>query len=350
MISKKSLMYHYIRTLLYRPLFLADNSRQASTALVILAQSSKHVVQIIQLLEERRLSFSFCVNKCHVLIMAGFGLLYSNLRSNRGSKLSQDSQRYLRIVCSILDRENIPDHQEFQNIVSAVIRSPNASSQNGGTTPRPFGIPDERQISQVYKGDLNVLQRQQSFHPSHTRSSSAKVARVKLEPQDETFPMRPSFSDSHLSVNTSLLAHNAPNTFVPRHFANSNRPYSFPVSSNQNSGDQFSLPNLDYLDFGSEPSSAHEQHDAIKTIDLSNGSLSPQHVEEVFSPNAFSYMSAPASSDSFAWSPDIWNTSLAPERMHPSSALSLSEESLTSGEDLSSCSSFLAQDFLTVAR
>ena len=44
--------------------------------MVALASSSKHIIQIVQLLEERRMSFSFCLNKNELLLLAGFGLLY----------------------------------------------------------------------------------------------------------------------------------------------------------------------------------------------------------------------------------------------------------------------------------
>ena len=44
--------------------------------MVALASSSKHIIQIVQLLEERRMSFSFCLNKNGLLLLAGFGLLY----------------------------------------------------------------------------------------------------------------------------------------------------------------------------------------------------------------------------------------------------------------------------------
>ncbi len=88
-------MYHCIRTLIHRPAVVPSLGHKADPSIVALAQSSKHIIQIIQLLEERRMSFSICLNKDNVLLLAGFGLLYQTLGLDRKGKLIQDSQRLL---------------------------------------------------------------------------------------------------------------------------------------------------------------------------------------------------------------------------------------------------------------
>jgi hypothetical protein len=43
---------------------------KAAPALISLGDSSKHIIQIIELLEERNMSFSFCLNKEDTLIQS----------------------------------------------------------------------------------------------------------------------------------------------------------------------------------------------------------------------------------------------------------------------------------------
>ena len=72
----QSLAYYYIRTLIHRPAVGSSLGAKAGSSMVALASSSKHIIQIVRLLEERRMSFSFCLNKNELLLLAGFGLLY----------------------------------------------------------------------------------------------------------------------------------------------------------------------------------------------------------------------------------------------------------------------------------
>jgi hypothetical protein len=125
--------YQYIRSLIYRPAVCASSllGDRASSAIVAVATSSKHIIQIIQLLEERRLSFSFCLNKAELLVHSGFGLLFQGLDLDRNGALMKDIQRLLRSLIEILDRSVPIVSIEFRRITtslsmvgSAPMRSP----------------------------------------------------------------------------------------------------------------------------------------------------------------------------------------------------------------------------------
>ena len=87
-----SLTYHYIRALIQRPAICASLGSKSSSAMLALSSSCKSAVQIIQLLEERGLGFSLCLNKDEVLVLSGFGLLFQRLTLDPNSKILKESQ------------------------------------------------------------------------------------------------------------------------------------------------------------------------------------------------------------------------------------------------------------------
>src|SRR3954471_2100458 len=96
----QSLVYHHIRSLIYRPVVVANLGDKSSSAVVAVGDACKHIVQIVQLLDERKLSFSFCLNRNEVLVQAGFGLLFQTLGLARDGKLIKDCNR---LIFSIMD-------------------------------------------------------------------------------------------------------------------------------------------------------------------------------------------------------------------------------------------------------
>ena len=96
----QSLAYHHIRSLIYRPAVVANLGDKGSSAIVAIGDACKHIVQIVQLLDERKLSFSFCLNRNEVLIQAGFGLLFQTMTLDHEGKLIKDCKR---LVCSVIE-------------------------------------------------------------------------------------------------------------------------------------------------------------------------------------------------------------------------------------------------------
>ncbi|KAL8638815.1 MAG: hypothetical protein Q9226_008956, partial [Calogaya cf. arnoldii] len=116
-----SLAYEYIRTLIHRPAVGSSLGSKALSSIVALADSSKHIIQIVQLLEERRMSFSFCLNKNELLLLSGFGLLFQGLDLNRKGKLLQDSQRLVCSVIAIVERNAALGSAAFKSVACAMI-------------------------------------------------------------------------------------------------------------------------------------------------------------------------------------------------------------------------------------
>lgn len=92
----------------------------AGTAKVVLASCSKHIVQILQLLTERSLSFAFCLNKNELLVGSGFGLLFQNLDLEGGSTMMKENQRLTFIIANMLDKQPSRASVEFRRISTAL--------------------------------------------------------------------------------------------------------------------------------------------------------------------------------------------------------------------------------------
>jgi len=112
----QSLAYYHIQSLIYRPIIVAGLGDKGSSALVAVGDACKHIVQIVQLLDERKLSFSFCLNRNEVLIQAGFGLLFQTLNLARDGKLIKDCNRLVCSVMDLLDRGSAAGSGEFRYV------------------------------------------------------------------------------------------------------------------------------------------------------------------------------------------------------------------------------------------
>ncbi|CEL09521.1 Putative Acetate regulatory DNA binding protein FacB [Aspergillus calidoustus] len=116
-----SLVYYFIRSLLHRPaICFGDEQTRTSSALAI-ADSSKHIVQILQLLDERRLCLSVAINRRELVSASGLGLLWLSIGLKRDSKLVKESQRMLAAVIEQLESESSAAAAEFSALASVLV-------------------------------------------------------------------------------------------------------------------------------------------------------------------------------------------------------------------------------------
>lgn len=120
-----SLTYHYIRCLIHRPAICASIGTKASSSMLALASSCKSMVQIIQLLEERALRFSFCVNRDELLVLSGFGLLFQRLKLDPSSKILKDNQKMILAITDILFKSSAPCAAEFRRVANSFLSKEN---------------------------------------------------------------------------------------------------------------------------------------------------------------------------------------------------------------------------------
>lgn len=86
------------------------------------SDSSKHLIQICQLLEERSMSFSFCLNKADLLVLCGMALLYQGLELKQESKLLKDNEKVVNTVVTTVGRMKASVAYDFRRVADLLIK------------------------------------------------------------------------------------------------------------------------------------------------------------------------------------------------------------------------------------
>ena len=310
-----------------------------------LAASSKHIIQIVQLLEERRMSFSFCLNKNELLLLSGFGLLFQGLDLDRKGKLIQDSQRLMCSVIEILERNKAPGAAEFKKVACAMIsveRNPKSNRGPEDTTSRrkSDGIMPAPKVS--LKGAKKQIQAVAS------RISGGTFRHIKQEDPLCRRATAPSLSTSNVAIYSRSDSQNSIASAISEPSPQYNYTKASGILKSPHQAIPYETPNLDYLSFNNDQTPSPNFPSAMsgnlyKDTEALNSILQqPQPpYEGLFpSPEMLSvYISPSPSSATYDWASEVW---AMPSDLggHPTSApsvLSFSEEELTSGEELSSC-------------
>ena len=217
---------------------------RASLSIVALASSSKHIVQIVQLLEERRMSFSFCLNKNELLLLSGFGLLFQGLDLDRRGKLMQDSERLVCSVIAILERNAAVGSKPFKAIACAMMsvgRQP-VLLQDVGSAPV---------LRQAHNGSMGApgmkpKQVRKQAQALASRRSTGNISTIKREAGNERRSTAPAGHARSASVRQ-------PNKMVSMPAACHDlqlNDYQRAVKGNlAQAGTSFDALNLDYLSF-----------------------------------------------------------------------------------------------------
>lgn len=250
--SLLSLAYYYTRTLIHRPAVGSTLGNKASPSVISLADSSKHMIQIVQLLEERNMSFSFCLNKNEMLTLCGLSLLYQRLDLKQEGKLMQDGQRLVVVVMRYLQQANAPGAGDFKKLASSMINtdtqataSPARSLMNmpaptsSNTAPSP-SLPRQQLRPQVYRHESATMS-ENDLLSQQEKLRRATLPNITMHSQKHPSHGRPSLdsarSESPMSGRDARgSAPQLPTIIKPRTIIKSEKP-----------------PNLDYLSLDNTP-------------------------------------------------------------------------------------------------
>ncbi|KAK5086583.1 DNA-binding transcription factor cat8 [Lithohypha guttulata] len=116
-----SLAYFHTRSLIHRPLLCYGSGSAASAATIVLAAAAKHILQIIDLLDERCMNYTFPVNKQDILLNAGTSILWQCIDLDDDSKIIKDNQKSLSLLLTKAAKENVSASNEFQKIASSFV-------------------------------------------------------------------------------------------------------------------------------------------------------------------------------------------------------------------------------------
>ncbi|KAF1849308.1 uncharacterized protein K460DRAFT_305313 [Cucurbitaria berberidis CBS 394.84] len=348
-----SLAYHHIRSLIYRPVVVANLGDKSSSAVVAVGDACKHIVQIVQLLDERKLSFSFCINRNEVLVQAGFGLLFQTLNLARDGKLIKDSNRLVCSVMDMLEGGSAAGFTEFRRVGCSMVAIPRVEQM-----PAP---PLSRHNSDGNMGapmdTFRATQKSLKAIAARFSPSAIKARQEAQEPRRATLPaISPNMGVHANPSSTSLssirseppIARSEPTLSPLSHRASFTMPNKRRPSQSNNQH-----RNIDYLSFATDPlasyalQATHGVKSEVSTSDwerllssLDNGQTNIYDTIYGGTPADALVDVAPlsASGDSnVTWSPNVWNWGSGNEQAPPpQSVLSFSDESLTSCEEFGS--------------
>ncbi|OPB37079.1 Zn2Cys6 transcriptional regulator [Trichoderma guizhouense] len=358
-----ALTYYYIRTLIYRPVVGSNLGPKAAPALISISESSKHIIQISQLLEERSMSFSFCMNKCDLLAVCALTLLYQAIDLKRDSKLLREDERLVNDVLQTLRKNQSPGFVDLERAASVLItvtdpsgpaamnkhvRKPSVATGSRRASP-PTSYPKQQNSPplgqfptsasdtdltrhqdkarwmsnmaglQGSNGEVQPVSSRQSFdgHRQERQHSASRMSRLSPNAQarqnlDYLSLNDTPFTNKHATSPTSMPAQTAGMQTNGQNF--------------MNNGQSAKTPNMTGADWealvGSMDSGMNNVYDVIY------GGAS---IEAAMAGH----------STGSEWSPDSWDLSnfnigeFGNNPAPPQSVLSMSDESLSSGEEVS---------------
>ncbi len=294
------------------------------------------------------MSFSLCLNKNELLLLAGFGLLYQGLDLDREGKLIQDSQRLMCSVIEILERHAAPGAADFKKVACAMMsvdrfsKSVRALDQGAASRRKSDGnMPAPKTTSKSARKQLQAIASRfgSDARPTAIKTENSFGGRRTTVPDDASrHPTLYTRSDSQNSA-TSVVSD-------PTHQHGYRRIPSNVIQSRSNAVCE--TPNLDYLSFHDEPTQSPTVYAEISKTpehDLLTGFSPTQQMEAPYnslypSPDVLStYISPSPTSANFDWASDLLTVppDLNSHSAAACSVLSVSEEELTSGEELSNC-------------
>ncbi|KAF2758316.1 hypothetical protein EJ05DRAFT_485457 [Pseudovirgaria hyperparasitica] len=342
-----AIMYHYVRSLIFRPAVCASLGPKSYSATLAVGHSSKSIVQIIQLLDERNLSFSLALNRNELTVLAGFGLLFQTLHTEHDGRLVKDSQKMTLVVVDLLKKAHAPYATSFRRIGYSMLaslrptikQSPPLSRHNSDSS---MGAPSESAFS-VTQRHIKALA---SRFPSISRTTNNNDARRATLPNIGILQNNSSTSINSLNSNLSGPMSRSEPTLSP---VNTHTPKQARASTGPRQ-----TPNLDFLSFDNTPIPSsyeptqliHPQKQEVSTSDwerllgsLDNGTTNIYDTIYGGVP-AEALVDAPIHENT--WTSDLWLNGLGnppiehiyqPSPAVAQSVLSLSDESLTSGEE-----------------
>lgn len=115
------LVYYFMRSLIHRPAVCFAEEHLRSSSILALSDCSKHIIQILELLDERRLCLSFSINRKELILVSGIGLLWQVLEVKPDRKLSEKTQNLLTTAIEQLKLESPAAAAELSAICNTLL-------------------------------------------------------------------------------------------------------------------------------------------------------------------------------------------------------------------------------------
>ncbi|RAH44767.1 C6 transcription factor FacB/Cat8 [Aspergillus brunneoviolaceus CBS 621.78] len=175
-----SLVYYFIRSLIHRPAVCFGEDCVRSPSLLVISDSAKHIIQILQLLDERRLCLSLSFNRKELIFATGLNFLWQNLNLKHDSKLAKESQKWITTVVDQLETESSPIAAEF-NALARVMVSLDSHKHGSSIGPSDMSPPAQKPLKSPKK-QLQSWKARLTGHssPSQTEKQDSSSRRATI--------------------------------------------------------------------------------------------------------------------------------------------------------------------------
>ncbi|KAH7164306.1 fungal-specific transcription factor domain-containing protein [Fusarium sp. MPI-SDFR-AT-0072] len=371
-----ALAYYYIRTLIYRPAVGSSLGSKAASALMSIGASSKHIVQIVQLLEERGMTFSFCLNKTDLLVVCGMALLYHSIDLKQDSKLMRDDERLVNAVIHILDKTEGSGSLDFKRVASMLVKVdesavspmhtsrevsiPPAPVSNRGSPPRGMVTKPKKKGSAAYPlGQLPAAAASESNLIDHQERMRRMTMPCVADQRPELYRARGRQSFDNLQAEVPVFQRGHRMSMSPnpdRKASPLSRNLDFMPFAHSSQSPQPTSPQQTRAHSHSGPT--NQAHHMIESSSVSAAKMNGVSTTEwetllgtldggmnnvydaIYGGQGLVNESAIAVSNCGDWPPDNWDlggfsiAEFGNNPQPPQSVLSMSDESLSSGEEV----------------
>jgi hypothetical protein len=357
-----SLTYFFIRSLIHRPLLCHGAGSSQAAATIVLAAAGKHSLQILDLLDERRMNYTFPFSKKELLLKAAISILWQSIELEEDSKLVKDNQKSLNMSLNMIARESQAACTEFQRIASAfvplqtrkasspkhiAIDTPAARLVSSTFMPAP-SPPDKTTKSSSTRKQLQAIASRFSSlkgtgSPKPDEPRRATVA--QMGPSHSMSPQHRSGSTVSLSSTKSapVVASPSPNNFTRAAAMHSNQSINldyFPLGDEFNADTQTSTSSSTML----PPRKPQQMSPNIANASWDNLLLSNYDVtsNQLFGNGMSMNMTAPSTATPMSLAGNDWTNDVnwalpamdfGPKANVPQSLLSFSGDSIGSSDD-----------------
>ncbi|KND86671.1 Transcriptional activator protein acu-15, partial [Tolypocladium ophioglossoides CBS 100239] len=374
-----ALAYYYIRTLIYRPAVGSTLGPRAAPSLLSIAESSKHIIQITQLLDERSMSFSFCLNKFDLLAVCGTRLLYHVVDLKQDSKLTRDVERLVNAVIKPLSTAKAPGYVDLAWVARSLISVNDNDGSSQATASRKGSMPA---AAQGPSPGSRASERNRGYaigRLHHTMASEGGLLRQQEKMRRMTMPhvAAQDAADIYRSRSRQSFDSLSPDGTTLLHQDHGmSTSMSQASSASQRASATRAIPNLDYLSLSNTPPQTQPSSPGGLRRILTPGLFPSQSDQQLANGDAAGKLSGvstleweallgsmegglnnvydtiyggaslineaslPTNTACSGWSPDSWDLSsfsigdFGSNSGAPQSVLSMSDESLSSGEEV----------------
>jgi hypothetical protein len=358
------LAYFYVRSLIHRPLVCHGSGSACAAATIVLAAAGKHSLQILDLLDERSMNYTFPFSRKELLLTAAFSILWQSIDLDEESKLAKNNQKSLSLSLGMLAGENQTVAAEFQRIASSFVHlegrrllSPKHVEIDSPAAKLINSMPAPQGPSSKTKSTRKQLQAIASRFSTFNKSSRVEEPRRATVPQtgfNQSQPLSPQQrAGSTVSLTSTRsapvfpMSTPSPGLFLHQpttNYNNSNVNLDyFPIGEDFNDAQTSAssstmLPPRKPTQHLLSPTMANGSWDNLLAL---NANMSNPSINGTFDPSKILYNDSTtlnqAQANDWMADPTGWGLSAMDFNTKapvPQSLLSFSGESITSGDDL----------------